>query len=130
MRGGHGKLCERAPCTAQATRCDHEPLPPPSPPRSSLASLQRWAAEVAHLGTFAAPYSEDRASLNLGGLPVPCLVVGNKQDLVPKFRAKYVRGWREQVNDWGGRGLVRGMGSSSMWQTSGCLVGCATAVFQ
>ena len=63
----------------------------------SLPSLQNWAAEVSQLGSFQAPYSEDRAALNLGGLPVPCLVVGNKQDLVGKHRCRHAPPRREQV---------------------------------
>ena len=46
-----------------------------SAPRS-LPSLQRWAAEVTQRGAFSAPYSEERAALNVGGLPVP--VMGEK----------------------------------------------------
>lgn len=63
----------------------------------TLPSLQNWAAEVSQLGSFQAPYSEDRAALNLGGLPVPCLVVGNKQDLVGKHRCRHSPPRREQM---------------------------------
>ena len=48
--------------------------------RSSLRRLQRWAMEVATEGSFVAPFSEDLASRNIGGLPVPVLVIGTKSD--------------------------------------------------
>lgn len=35
--------------------------------------------------------------MNLGSLPVPCMVVGNKLDLVPRYRGRYTQSWGEQV---------------------------------
>lgn len=48
--------------------------------KASLSRLQKWAAEVAHEGTFVAPLADELAARNVGGLPVPVLVVGNKSD--------------------------------------------------
>lgn len=48
--------------------------------KNSLSRLQKWAAEVAHEGTFVAPLADELAARNVGGLPVPVLVVGNKAD--------------------------------------------------
>ncbi len=52
---------------------------------------------MTQLGSFQAPFSEDRASLNLGGLPVPCLVVGNKLDQLAKYRSRYSQSWSQLV---------------------------------
>eukprot|EP00887_Chlorella_sp_A99_P005893 scaffold1.g5893.t1 len=55
----------------------------------SLPSLQRWAQEVAQKGGgFVVPLPEDRAALNLGCLPVPALLIGNKADLLPRYRGR------------------------------------------
>ena len=60
-----------------------------SSPRS-MASLHCWAEEVTRLGTaFVAPLPSDRAAHNLGCLPIPALIIGNKRDLLPKFRRRY-----------------------------------------
>jgi hypothetical protein len=48
--------------------------------KASLSRLQKWAAEVAHEGSFVAPLADELAARNVGGLPVPVLVVGNKSD--------------------------------------------------
>jgi Rab-like protein 3 len=48
--------------------------------RTSLRRLQRWAMEIATEGSFVAPFNEDLASRNIGGLPVPVLVIGTKAD--------------------------------------------------
>lgn len=48
--------------------------------KASLSRLQKWAAEVAHEGSFVAPLGDELAACNVGGLPVPVLVVGNKSD--------------------------------------------------
>jgi GTP-binding protein EngB required for normal cell division len=50
--------------------------------KRSLRRLQKWAVEVQSNGTFVAPFPDDTASKNIGGLPVPVLVVGNKADRV------------------------------------------------
>lgn len=42
--------------------------------RRSLARLPKWAAEVARAGSFQAPFTEELAARNIGGLPVPVLV--------------------------------------------------------
>ncbi|GMH45833.1 hypothetical protein BSKO_13796 [Bryopsis sp. KO-2023] len=47
----------------------------------SWSSLVSWATEVAGDGSFVAPFPTDLADKNMGGLPVPVLVVGNKADL-------------------------------------------------
>jgi hypothetical protein len=47
---------------------------------ASLARLPRWASEVAHEGSFVAALPEQLAAANVGGLPVPVLVLGNKAD--------------------------------------------------
>jgi len=53
---------------------------------------------VAIKGTnWQAPLPEERAALSLCGLPVPCLVVGNKADLVPRYRQKYRIGLVEEM---------------------------------
>lgn len=103
--------------------------PPARPPRRSLASLQRWAAEVCAAGSFAAPYGDDRAALNLGGLPVPCLVVGNKLDCLPKYRGRYALTWGEQVCvcgwgvGWGAAVLQIGVGGAGGSSVAGEGVG-------
>lgn len=48
--------------------------------KNSLSRLQKWASEVAHEGSFVAPLADELAARNVGGLPVPVLVVGNKAD--------------------------------------------------
>jgi hypothetical protein len=48
--------------------------------KASLSRLQKWAAEVAHEGSFVAPLGDELAARNVGGLPVPVLVIGNKSD--------------------------------------------------
>lgn len=48
--------------------------------KSSLNKLPKWAADIANKGSFVAPFSEDTAARNIGRLPVPVLVVGNKAD--------------------------------------------------
>nr|GMD54961.1 uncharacterized GTP-binding protein At5g64813-like [Ipomoea batatas] len=48
--------------------------------RRTKASLQKWAAEIAAIGTFSAPL----ASGGPGGLPVPYIVIGNKADIASK----------------------------------------------
>lgn len=50
--------------------------------RASYTALTKWAAEVASEGSFVAPSQEDQASRNLGGLPVPVLLVGTKADML------------------------------------------------
>ena len=55
-----------------------------------LASLRRWAMEVASKGRgWQSPLPEERAVMSLGGLPVPCLVIGNKADLIPSYRKRH-----------------------------------------
>ena len=49
---------------------------------NSRTSLVKWASEIATESTFVAPLPEDVATSNIGGLPVPVLVVGNKSDLL------------------------------------------------
>jgi hypothetical protein len=49
--------------------------------RASHAALGRWAAEVAAEGSFVAPWPDDQAARNCGGLPVPVLLLANKADL-------------------------------------------------
>lgn len=64
----------------------------------SVPSLRRWASEVSIKGRdWQAPLPEERAALSLCGLPVPCLVVGNKADLVPRYRQKYRIGLVEEM---------------------------------
>ncbi|KAF6261984.1 P-loop containing nucleoside triphosphate hydrolase protein [Scenedesmus sp. NREL 46B-D3] len=48
--------------------------------RKTLARLPKWAAEIAQYGSFVAPLADEVAVRNIGGLPVPVLVVGNKSD--------------------------------------------------
>lgn len=48
--------------------------------KTSLRRLTKWALEVASDGTFVAPFSDGTAARNIGGLPVPILVVANKCD--------------------------------------------------
>ncbi|GBF97440.1 hypothetical protein Rsub_10363 [Raphidocelis subcapitata] len=48
--------------------------------RASLRRLTKWASEVAAEGTFVAPLPDEAAARNIGGLPVPVLVVANKSD--------------------------------------------------
>ncbi|KAJ7514725.1 hypothetical protein O6H91_23G056700 [Diphasiastrum complanatum] len=48
--------------------------------RKTKTNLQKWATEVASLGTFSAPLP----SPNIGGIPVPFLVIGNKADISSK----------------------------------------------
>nr|DAD36963.1 TPA_asm: hypothetical protein HUJ06_007604 [Nelumbo nucifera] len=48
--------------------------------KRTKTSLQKWAVEVAAIGTFSIPLG----SGGLGGLPVPYIVVGNKEDIVSK----------------------------------------------
>eukprot|EP00877_Chromochloris_zofingiensis_P007932 jgi/Chrzof1/3392/Cz12g23210.t1 len=50
--------------------------------KGSLRRLPKWATEVATEGSFVAPLSDDLASRNIGGLPVPVFIVGNKADRV------------------------------------------------
>ncbi|KAK9809120.1 hypothetical protein WJX72_009588 [[Myrmecia] bisecta] len=64
----------------------------------SLPSLQKWAAEVAHAGTFTAPFAEEQAALNMGSLPVPCLVIGAKADLLGPQHAQH--GQRLRPQSW------------------------------
>lgn len=45
--------------------------------KRTKTSLQKWAAEIAALGTFSAPLG----SSGPGGLPVPYIVIGNKADV-------------------------------------------------
>lgn len=45
--------------------------------------MQKWAAEIAANGTFSAP-----GSGGPGGLPVPYLVIANKNDIVAKDRMR------------------------------------------
>lgn len=51
---------------------------------SSHNHINKLAQEVAQEGTFVAPLSEEAACHNLGGIPVPVLVVGMKSDLSRK----------------------------------------------
>ncbi|KAG9150564.1 hypothetical protein Leryth_025989 [Lithospermum erythrorhizon] len=48
--------------------------------RRTKTSLQKWASEIAAMGTFSAPL----ASGGPGGLPVPYIVIGNKADIAAK----------------------------------------------
>ncbi|GLJ17786.1 hypothetical protein SUGI_0310690 [Cryptomeria japonica] len=48
--------------------------------RKTKSNLQKWAAEIANLGTFSAPLGIS----NIAGIPVPFLVIGNKADIAPK----------------------------------------------
>eukprot|EP00878_Enallax_costatus_P004498 GHUV01004738.1.p1 GENE.GHUV01004738.1~~GHUV01004738.1.p1 ORF type:complete len:307 (+),score=64.64 GHUV01004738.1:492-1412(+) len=48
--------------------------------KASLNCLPRWAAEIASKGSFVAPVAEEVAARNIGRLPVPVLVIGNKAD--------------------------------------------------
>lgn len=48
--------------------------------RRTKTSLQKWASEIAAMGTFSAPLS----SGGPGGLPVPYIVIGNKADIATK----------------------------------------------
>ncbi|KAG9131693.1 hypothetical protein Leryth_009431 [Lithospermum erythrorhizon] len=48
--------------------------------RRTKTSLQKWASEIASMGTFSAPL----ASEGPGGLPVPYIVIGNKADIAAK----------------------------------------------
>lgn len=48
--------------------------------RKTLARLTKWAAEITQYGSFVAPLADEMAARNIGGLPVPVLVVGNKSD--------------------------------------------------
>ncbi|KAJ4828091.1 sphingosine N-acyltransferase subunit lip1 [Turnera subulata] len=45
--------------------------------KRTKASLQKWASEIAETGTFSAPLG----SGGPGGLPVPYIIIGNKDDL-------------------------------------------------
>lgn len=56
----------------------------------SVQSIKNWAREVAKIGSFQAPFPEERAALNIGGLPVPCLLVGNKVDLVNPAKLAHI----------------------------------------
>lgn len=47
----------------------------------SWTALDNWATEVTGDGTFVAHFPNEVADQNLGGLPVPVLIVGNKADL-------------------------------------------------
>ncbi|KAG6534538.1 small GTPase LIP1-like isoform X1 [Zingiber officinale] len=51
--------------------------------RRTKTNLQKWAAEIAANGTFSAP-----GSGGPGGLPVPYLVIANKNDIVAKERMR------------------------------------------
>ena len=53
---------------------------------NSRTSIVKWASEVAAESTFAAPFPDEVATSNIGGLPVPVLVVGNKLDLAGQGR--------------------------------------------
>ena len=48
--------------------------------RRTKSSLQKWAVEIATVGTFSAPLG----SGGPGGLPVPFIVIGNKADIAAK----------------------------------------------
>lgn len=48
--------------------------------RRTKSSLQKWAVEIATIGTFSAPLG----SGGPGGLPVPYIVIGNKVDIAAK----------------------------------------------
>ncbi|KAA8530945.1 hypothetical protein F0562_005688 [Nyssa sinensis] len=48
--------------------------------RRTRTSLQKWAAEIAAIGSFSAPLG----SGGPGGLPVPYIVIGNKADIAAK----------------------------------------------
>ncbi|CAK9316306.1 unnamed protein product [Citrullus colocynthis] len=48
--------------------------------RRTKSSLQKWAVEIATIGTFSAPLG----SGGPGGLPVPYIVIGNKADIAAK----------------------------------------------
>ncbi|KAF7840037.1 small GTPase LIP1 [Senna tora] len=48
--------------------------------RRTKSSLQKWAAEIAAIGTFSAPGVPGGP----GGLPIPYIVVGNKVDIAAK----------------------------------------------
>lgn len=47
----------------------------------SRSSLIKWATELTGDTSFIAPYPNQVADRNIGGLPVPVLVIGNKSDL-------------------------------------------------
>ncbi|KAG6571382.1 Small GTPase LIP1, partial [Cucurbita argyrosperma subsp. argyrosperma] len=48
--------------------------------KRTKSSLQKWAVEIATIGTFSAPL----VSGGPGGLPVPYIVIGNKADIAAK----------------------------------------------
>lgn len=48
--------------------------------KRTKSSLQKWAVEIATIGTFSAPL----VSGGPGGLPVPYIVIGNKADISAK----------------------------------------------
>lgn len=52
--------------------------------RKTKTNLQKWAAEIATVGTFSAPLGLS----NIAGIPVPFLVIGNKADIAPKDGGK------------------------------------------
>lgn len=52
--------------------------------RKTKTNLQKWAAEIATMGTFSAPLGLS----NIAGIPVPFLVIGNKADIAPKDGGK------------------------------------------
>eukprot|EP00884_Botryococcus_braunii_P005372 jgi/Botrbrau1/14836/Bobra.0278s0006.1 len=58
----------------------------------SGGTVYRWAKEVAQKGTFSAAYAAEEIAANLGGLPVPCLIVANKCDKVSGPRGVRGRG--------------------------------------
>lgn len=52
--------------------------------RKTKSNLQKWAIEIANLGSFSAPLGVS----NIAGIPVPFLVIGNKADIAPNDGGK------------------------------------------
>eukprot|EP00879_Flechtneria_rotunda_P008804 GHRR01009222.1.p1 GENE.GHRR01009222.1~~GHRR01009222.1.p1 ORF type:complete len:298 (+),score=88.10 GHRR01009222.1:707-1600(+) len=81
--------------------------------KATLSKLPRWATEVCRNGSFLAPFSNDQAARNIGGLPVPVLLIGNKADRL-QFGAADASSLSNIISDACSH-MLSGRGCSSSW---------------